>query len=458
MRGTALQSDYLSSYCLDYQGGQWFGLRSNGVLYQPPQRSRLRWIPMWNGDEARRLTLLDADRMLVASALGVYEYDTRSHQVVRTLSQGWFNTAEMHRDGQGRVWVSTNQGLLCCHQGNVEFYDTTNVQGFTSPYMRFALPIDERRLLVCNGKHNLGYFYPDERRMEPLNTRIPSLDNYRIMITATALSNRNHVAVCTQNGFFVIDVARDELVPMPLIQQAAHYCRKYNCILLDRTGRLWVGTQNGLLLLADGELRRITHADGLSNNCIQALAEDPKGNVWVSTSSGVNRIRPDADGRGLFIRSLTIDDGLPNVEMMERGICIMPDGMLYLVTTLGLVAIPTGDYVDSPQPPSLSLVGLSVAGTDMPLDTLPLHLSHRQNYIDLQLSTLDYAHPNSTRYRYRLLESGDGWHTPLGDGRLAYVRLSALSPGRYTIEVQASVGDEVWGPPLRKTLVIRPPL
>lgn len=458
VRGMPLQADYLSDYCLDYQGGQWFGTRNNGVIYLPPTQSRVRKFSLDNSDEPRRLTVLGPGRMLVAGASGIYEFDTHTNQVLRTLSRGWFNTLESHRDGQGRVWVCTNQGLFCCQQGMVEPFDSFNVQGFTSPFVRFALPIDERRLLVCNAMHNLGYFYPEERRFEALNPKIPSLDNYRTMIVAAQLTNRNHVGICTQNGFFLLDVAHDKLVSMPIIQQATHFSRKYNCILLDRTGRLWLGTQNGLLMLSDGRLQRYTRADGLSNDCIQGLAEDPAGNIWASTSSGVNRIRPDADGRTLCIRSLTSDDGLPDIEMTERGICMMPDSTLYLATPQGLVAIPTADYADSPQPPMLTLVGLSVAGTEVPLDTVPLHLSYRQNFIDLQVSTLDYAHPNSTRYRYRLLGTGDRWHTPLGDGRLAVVRMGALSPGRYTIEVQASTGDDLWGPPLRKTFVIRPPL
>lgn len=459
LRSSDLQHDFISAYCRDYQGGEWYGMRSNGILYRAPQKSRIRTIALDVSDEPRRMILLDNRRILLAGSLGLYVFDSEKNAITQTLTQGWFNTADLHRDSQGRVWASTNQGLLCYHHGHVEFFDTTNVRGFDAQFMRFALPIDERRLLVCNNMHSLGYFYPEERRMKLLNKRLPSLENYRTMIVATQLMNRNHVAVCTQNGLFVLDVMQDSIVPAPLIEQAAHFSRKYNCILLDRTGRLWVGTQNGLLLLTTNSLQRITQADGLSNNCIQALAEDPHGNIWVATSDGANRIRTDQHTKALHIRSLTTDDGLPDVEMMERGICILPDGTLYLVTTLGLIAIPTADYIAPPQAPALTLVGLNVAGEDMPLDFLPLRLSHRQNYIDLQVSTLDYAHPRATRYRYRLLEQKGEWQTPLSeDGGLAVIRLSALPPGRYTVEIQASVGDDVWGETMQKTFIIAPPL
>lgn len=459
-QGSELYGESLTDYCRDRQGGQWLGLRNSGVLYLPPQSTRVRVLKISDHDIPRHLTALDGDMMLVAGAKGIYEYDCRRCRFSSALAQGRFNTAESHRDGQGRVWISTHEGLLCYNHGTMERYDSTNVHGFARPFIRFALPVDDRRLLVCNYQHDLGYFYPDERRMEVLNTQLPELDSYRIMIDAAPLSNRNHVAVCTQNGAFVLDIAENRVRQMAAIQQAAHYCRKYNCILLDRTGRLWVGTQNGLLLVDDGKLRRITRSDGLSNQCIQALAEDQNGHVWVATSSGVNRIRMRTGDSGFCIRAVTTDDGLPAVEMLERGICMMPDGNLYLASAVGLVVLPTADFAAPPSPPSLELVGLDVAGKEMQQDTLPLCLNYQQNYIELQLSTLDYAHPNSTRYRYRVLQLEDGWHatTDDGDGRLATIRLSALQPGRYTVEVQASTGDDLWGETFHKTFVIRPPL
>lgn len=458
-RGSGLEDDFIMAYCCDSRGGHWFGLQSSGVLYQPPTSHRLQIIP-FEDDVPRRMVPLDSQTMLIAGLWGLYIFDTETQKVTRTLLSGHLFTSEISADNHGRVWIATNQGLYCYDHGEVQRFCQANVAGFVHDFMRFAVPVDEQRLLVCNYMHNLGYLYPREHRWQLLNGQLPALDTYRTMIVAMPLTNRNHFAVCTQNGFFIMDTQADSLKYHPLVQQAAHFSRKYNCILLDRTGRLWVGTQNGLLLMADGKLQRITRADGLSNSCIQALSEDPLGNVWVATSSGVNRVRIDpADGQ-LRIRAVTTDDGLPDVELLERGLCMMPDGQLYLASAAGLVVVPTADFAATPAPPSLSLVGLDVAGTEQPLDTLPLRLSNRQNDIELQVSTLDYAHPLSTRYRYRVLQLADGWHntTDDGKGRLATIRLSALPPGRYTIEVQATAGDNLWGSTLRKTFDIRPPL
>ena len=458
-RGSSLEDDFIMAYCQDSRGGHWFGLQNSGVIYQPPITHHLQIIPLEN-DVPRRMVALDSQTMLIAGLWGIYLFDTETQKVTRTLLRGKLFTSEISADNHGRVWIATNQGLYCYTQGEMQRFCQDNVPDFVHDFIRFAVPVDEQRLLVCNHMHNLGYLYPREHRWQLLNGQLPALESYRTMIVAKPLTNRNHFAVCTQNGFFILDTQADTIKYHPLVQQAAHFSRKYNCILLDRTGRLWVGTQNGLLLVADRKLQRITRADGLSNSCIQALAEDPSGNVWVSTSSGVNRVRIDSADGQLRIRAVTTDDGLPDVELLERGICMMPDGQLYLASAAGLVVVPTNCFAAPPAPPSLALVGLDVTGTEVTLDTLPLHLSNRQNYIEMQVSTLDYSHPLSTRYRYRVLQLSDGWHatTDDGNGSLATIRLSALPPGRYTIEVQATAGDNIWGDTLRKTIVIRPPL
>ncbi|MBI3192232.1 MAG: hypothetical protein HYZ36_06150, partial [Pedosphaera parvula] len=55
------------------------------------------------------------------------------------------------------------------------------------------------------------------------------------------------------------------------------------CIALyeDSRGRLWIGTENGLILYSNGTFKTYQSADGLSSEVVRKITEDRRGVVWV---------------------------------------------------------------------------------------------------------------------------------------------------------------------------------
>src|ERR1039458_2062841 len=62
------------------------------------------------------------------------------------------------------------------------------------------------------------------------------------------------------------------------------------CLLQDRTGYIWVGTDNGLFRYDGSEFIHFGRAEGLPNTEIRSLAESPEGVLWVATQSGIVRL------------------------------------------------------------------------------------------------------------------------------------------------------------------------
>lgn len=55
-------------------------------------------------------------------------------------------------------------------------------------------------------------------------------------------------------------------------------------------GALWVGTQGkGVFKLQGGLVSRLVVTDGLADNAVTSLAQDPAGTVWIGTQRGLNR-------------------------------------------------------------------------------------------------------------------------------------------------------------------------
>jgi len=64
---------------------------------------------------------------------------------------------------------------------------------------------------------------------------------------------------------------------------------KVMCVLAVQD-TVWVGTDHGLAVQADGKWTILTHEDGLAHDVIMALAEDPEtGDMWIATMGGLTR-------------------------------------------------------------------------------------------------------------------------------------------------------------------------
>lgn len=102
------------------------------------------------------------------------------------------------------------------------------------------------------------------------------------------------------------------------------------CLLQDRTGYLWVGTQNGLFRYDGAAFTRFSETEGLPSSPVDALVETPDGVLWVATSRGL--ARRQGPGFAPF-------DFSERVESSGRfGLASDRAGRLYLTTTAGLLA------------------------------------------------------------------------------------------------------------------------
>src|SRR5690606_16851495 len=81
---------------------------------------------------------------------------------------------------------------------------------------------------------------------------------------------------------------------------------RISCMLSDGKGRLWIGTYNGLHLYNPGQdnfrvyQQSSEQSTGLTNNTILSITEDNKGNVWIGTQHGLNKVTTDKNGRISF--------------------------------------------------------------------------------------------------------------------------------------------------------------
>lgn len=392
----------------DRHGGTWVGTRFNGIYYCLPERIMPRLI-------ATNDSLIDRAR----------------------------GTA----DAEGRVWRCRGDGLICYDDGVVTKYDCSNVPALPHNPTTFIHQLSERRYLLCDSLCLLGYFVPETREFSLLNDKIPQLSLYRHIVGACHVGD-DRVALYTQNGICVLNTRADSIETFPAVAEIERYSSKYNCMLRDYEGTLWVGTQNGLFRVRDGRAERIGE---LRNNCIRSLVADVKGNVWAGTSCGISRVTPT-------VVNLGESDGVPEVTMMERAACLTDDGSLVFVYggKGAVVFRPEEILHDEPSPPVIfTRIEANRAEKAVSPD---IELAHDSSTVSIHFSTLNYASLSRTSYRYRLRGMDERWSTD-NDGRGAVsVTYTILPPGDYTFEAQARTTSEQWGPVASLHIIVCPPL
>ena len=233
-----------------------------------------------------------------------------------------------------------------------------------------------------------------------------------------------------------------------------------NDIHLDHAARLWLASSaSGVIRVdhvdaASPSFRKYTTANGLSSDVAEVLTEDSRGQMYVGTGRGLDRLDPET-GR---IRHFTVADGLAPGRFLAA-FCDRK-GTLWFGTQKGLSRL-SADREDRTAAPEILINGVSVAGSrhnvsalgenDVVLPDLPPF----RNQLQFDFAALNFAVGQTLKYQYKL-EGGSTseWSTPSDQRTINYAN---LTPARYKFRVRAINSDGMVSPtPATVTFTILP--
>lgn len=462
------------AFAADHQGGLWTCSSNSGLSYRPSQIRRLPYESL-PGEGAVTTFLTTAfGELWVGTSHGLFRQEGTGWTLLAGSRQGaslngsgaedW-NVARLNQSSDGHVFVSTaNRGL---YELDAEGRILWNIDGHTDPKMRnnvtFCIGLPDGRRLLNTRLNRLIIYDPQTGTMDHLSERLPgAVEAFRFIVDVLPVEGGWLMA--TQNGLFFLEQCRkgtgqDYRLDVQRFAALADnpWSIKCNCLLRDRVGRIWVGTQNGLLCYEErsGDLKHYGRAEGLPNNCVQSMAEDGAGRLWLATMGGLCQLDVETGDT----RTFDANDGMEDGSFMERAAICRTDGTLLFGTEHGLYQLSP----DSLQLPTTKLVpqlmGLRIAGREgFVTGTRHIRLAYDQNFLTFTLSTLNYAQASHTRFCYRLQGIDPDWVTAADVGDHLELSYTALPPGRYELQVRASVQGGEWGEPLLIEIVVRPPL
>jgi signal transduction histidine kinase/streptogramin lyase len=230
---------------------------------------------------------------------------------------------------------------------------------------------------------------------------------------------------------------------------------RVNSVHFDRSGTMWVGTQNGLDKFnpQTGSFSAFTQRDGLPGNAVGCILEDKSGVLWMSTNNGVARFHPESK----TFRNFSTAEGLPGPNLTGWGACFQsPKGEMFFGGFNGGTSFFPDTVIDSSYAPPIVLTDFRLFGNPVQVGgqsplrrsisyTKDLILSHQLNVFSITLSALSYDSPATNRYRYKLSNLERDWNEVGSDRRQAIY--TTLPPGTYTFHAQGATGGGPWSEP-----------
>lgn len=210
---------------------------------------------------------------------------------------------------------------------------------------------------------------------------------------------------------------------------------KVTALEIAHDGAIWVGTNgNGIYrrTVKDGKEEFVNYntSDGLPNDVVHGIVEDPLGNVWAATYHGLACLQTD----GTFL-TFGKGNGLDTEQFYWNASLRRADGDILFGSVDGLLIIKGLDTSRRTQPFPVVFTSLTVNGEkSFAVADARRDIHEDEKSFEVEFSSLDYAAARQGHFLYRLNGFDNEWkELPAGRNSVAYTN---LSPGGYSLEVK----------------------
>jgi ligand-binding sensor domain-containing protein/signal transduction histidine kinase len=365
------------------------------------------------------------------------------------LSKGWIepvtvaglqDDAVYSIDGSaGEIWVGRKYGgvtRLRQHGGALESVTFRRRDGVAqdSVYSIYRAPDGT----VWTGTLNQGLSRFRGKTWHTFTTRDGLPSNTISAVTGNAsgkvfVGTPNGLAELNKNGW-VSYTAHDGLPPGAI-----------ESLLPDPAGTLWIGTAKGIAFLQSGAIHVPLSAPDPLYGEILGMAES-NGWLWITSGTHVLRVKCEALLKDSFqpgdYREFGVANGLASVEGVKRSRSVVNDsrGRVWFSLHQGISVLLPSAFTRPAFPVTVSLDGVLVDGKLLPPDG-EVRVPAGQRRLTFRYGAVNLSNPEDVRYRYRLDKVDSGWS---GATAVREVDYTNVSPGRFQFHVEARNPDGFW--------------
>ncbi len=359
-------------------------------------------------------------------------------------------------DSQGDLWaVSWFAGVNRLKNGSQKFEHFDCYNPHTGSFENNAwLVFEDSRKQLWVSAANGGALYGFNRSAN----RFEVFDENLINIHSISEDWQGNILVGFRTSLLQIDRINKK-------HRSWYIGQSVRCILEDWNKNLWLGTDDGGLLLFDrakGTYQRFTTADGLPSNTILRILEDEKNNLWLSTYNGLCKFSTIDK----TCRNFSTSDGLQSNQFSYNAALALKSGEFLFGGIKGFNVFYPDSVYERNELPRTYLTGLKINNKPIEQDDAfvskrdgewvrKIVLPFNQAILSLDYVALDYTGPDKIKYAYKL----EGW-----DKNWSYVNnvrsanYSRLHEGTYSFKIKVTNGAGGWSEENSLlTVVVLPP-
>ncbi len=425
-----IHSEFLKCALLDREGNSWFGTYGDGFLLQSNQAfefynytdselgnnitavvtdDNILWLGGESGlmevnqqtgvqnyfdasqglpnDRVTSLYLHNSDLFIGTASSGVYKITAENRRVIPVFrSDNSISNSVNHITGDAdNIYVATKNGIFSIALETGKQYQYNTLNGLPHNDIEHIFLDDENRLLFATRSDGI----------------------YEINV-------RGEVDEYFTVGKYELD---------------------FNSIAQDNYGQVWVSTYGqGLFVLSGDSVINLTARDGLKSNYCYGIVAADSMYLWIGHRLGLSRV----EIRTLGVTVFDADNGITG-DCNPNAIAVGRNNTIFFGTTEGVIAYNPRESYHEEMGPKTNI--LHVIINDREYDfRKPIILPYSAYKMRVDYIGLNYADPQSVRYRYKL----EGYDLEYSDlTELRSVIYPRLEDGEYTFRLQAKGTDGV---------------
>lgn len=361
-------------------------------------------------------------------------------------------------DSDNHLWAYTwGAGIseLDLNKSQSVFHQHSNgeVPGLEDDFIMSAVEDSVNRGIWFGTTHGL-LFYDKKQELFSRVDFTSSVSEFE-SIGSLCVDRKGRLWVGTSEGLFIVDLfsfARSHrhfnyiYLRYKLNDEKSTQVERINVVFQDSCGEIWLGGKStGLYRLISDKANRFRFKhygvkEGFYENTIYGLSEDGQGNLWIATENGLFRLLVGSDTFVSYGKS----DGILDNDYDSHTLYFSSRyKRLYCGKDHGLCEVTLKKIPASVKERAIAISSCRVNGEDWIYETVgSLSDLSEGNKLELALSTLEYGYNRAVRIRYRQKGNEEGWMELSADNPV--IVLSSLPGGKFQLEMQTTDLEGRW--------------